>query len=134
MPGSRRPWKLRKKKPETKRPRRRKLEVLETVQVLGSQGNRYEVKILENGKARCPCKGFSYRSECRHVLDPEVQQFFREKNPWALRNIIERLMESVDRGLWQQPDEQQLEQMRRVYLQLEGELEERMDTSEGQQV
>ena len=28
----------------------------------------------------------------------------------------------------------QLEQMRRVYLQLEGELEERMDTSEGQQV
>jgi cobaltochelatase CobN len=68
----------------------------------------------------------------RYVLDTEVQQFFRDKNPWALRNIIERLMESVDRGLWQQPDEQQLEQMRRVYLQLEGDLEDRMDTSEGQ--
>jgi len=67
-----------------------------------------------------------------YVLDPEVQQFFRDKNPWALRNIIERLMESVDRGLWQEPDEQQLEQMRQVYLQLEGDLEDRMDTSEGQ--
>jgi cobaltochelatase CobN len=68
----------------------------------------------------------------RYVLDAEVQQFFREKNPWALRNIIERLMESVDRGLWQQPDEQQLEHMRQVYLQLEGDLEDRMDTSEDQ--
>ena len=68
----------------------------------------------------------------QYVLDPDVQQFFREKNPWALRNIIERLMESVDRGLWQQPDEQRLEQMRRVYLQLEGELEDRTDASEGQ--
>ena len=66
-----------------------------------------------------------------YVLDPEVQQFFRDKNPWALRNIIERLMESVDRGLWEQPNEQQLEQMRRVYLELEGDLEDRTDTSEG---
>ncbi len=68
----------------------------------------------------------------RYVLDAEVQQFFREKNPWALSNIIERLMESVDRGLWEQPNAQQLEQMRRVYLQLEGELEDRTETSEEQ--
>ena len=43
------------------------------------------------------------------------------KNPWALRNIVERLMEAVQRGLWEQPDEAQLAQMRQVYLQLEGE-------------
>ena len=59
-----------------------------------------------------------------------MQQFFQEKNPWALRNIIERLMEAVQRGLWEQPDEAQLAQMRQVYLQLEGELEERMDTTQ----
>ncbi len=63
----------------------------------------------------------------RYVLDPQVQQFFREKNPWALRGIIERLMESVERGLWAQPEQTQLEQMRQVYLQLEGELEEQSD-------
>jgi cobaltochelatase CobN len=63
----------------------------------------------------------------RYVLDPQVQQFFRAKNPWALRGIIERLMESVERGLWAQPEQTQLEQMRQVYLQLEGELEEQSD-------
>jgi cobaltochelatase CobN len=65
----------------------------------------------------------------QYVLDPQVQQFFQDKNPWALRNIIERLMEAVQRGLWDQPDQAQLEQMRQVYLHLEGELEDRMDTT-----
>jgi cobaltochelatase CobN len=37
-------------------------------------------------------------------------------------------MESVERGLWQQPDEAQLERMRQVYLELEGDLEDQMDT------
>jgi cobaltochelatase CobN len=39
-------------------------------------------------------------------------------------------MEAVQRGLWEQPDEAQLAQMRQVYLQLEGELEDRMDTTQ----
>ncbi len=64
-----------------------------------------------------------------YVLDAEVQDFFRQSNPWALRGIIERLMESVDRGLWQQPDADQLDKMRQVYLELEGELEDQMDTT-----
>jgi cobaltochelatase CobN len=63
----------------------------------------------------------------RYVLDPQVQQFFQEKNPWALRNIIERLMESVERGLWAAPEAGQLEQLRQVYLQLEGTLEDQTD-------
>jgi hypothetical protein len=36
-------------------------------------------------------------------------------------------MEAVQRGLWEQPDQAQLEHMRQLYLQLEGELEERTD-------
>lgn len=46
---------------------------MDRVEVIGSGGNVYEVEVLENGKARCPCKGFKYRSECRHVLDPDVR-------------------------------------------------------------
>ncbi|MGE3538556.1 MAG: cobaltochelatase subunit CobN [Candidatus Tectimicrobiota bacterium] len=65
----------------------------------------------------------------QYVLDAQVQQFFRDKNPWALRNIIERLMEAVQRGLWEQPDQAQLEHMRQIYLQLEGELEDRSEAS-----
>ena len=41
----------------------------------------------------------------QYVLDPQMQQFFQEKNPWALRSIIERLMKAVQRGLWGQPDQ-----------------------------
>jgi cobaltochelatase CobN len=63
----------------------------------------------------------------RYVLDAQVQQFFRDKNPWALRSMIERLMESVERGLWEQPDQAQLEQMRQVYLQVEGDLEDQTE-------
>ena len=61
-----------KKRAEKKRPRRRRLRVLETISVIGTAGNVYDVKVMENGKARCPCKGFRYRSQCRHLLDPEV--------------------------------------------------------------
>ena len=38
-----------------------------------------------------------------YLLDPEVQEFLQEKNPWALRSMAERLLEAVDRGLWEQP-------------------------------
>jgi cobaltochelatase CobN len=66
----------------------------------------------------------------QYVLDVQVQQFFQEKNLWALRNIIERLIEAVQRGLWEQPDEAQLAQMWQVYLQLEGVLEDHMDITQ----
>jgi cobaltochelatase CobN len=40
-----------------------------------------------------------------------------------LRGIVERLNEAADRGLWAEPDPALLEQMREVYLSLEGDLE-----------
>ena len=36
----------------------------------------------------------------RYVADPDVRKFFEASNPWALRSIAERLLEAVDRGLW----------------------------------
>jgi cobaltochelatase CobN len=51
----------------------------------------------------------------------------RRSNPWALRAVAERLLEAVDRGLWKSPSEQVFEQLRSVYLELEGDLEERQD-------
>jgi cobaltochelatase CobN len=35
-----------------------------------------------------------------YVADPAMRAFFAESNPWALRSIAERLIESHDRGLW----------------------------------
>jgi cobaltochelatase CobN len=59
-----------------------------------------------------------------YVFDKEVQDFMRTSNPWALRGVTERLLEAADRGLWSQPDETVLDQLRTVYLELEGQLEE----------
>jgi cobaltochelatase CobN len=61
----------------------------------------------------------------RYVLDETTATFMRRSNPWALRAIAERLLEAADRGLWTTPSERLFEQLRSVYLELEGELEER---------
>jgi cobaltochelatase CobN len=37
------------------------------------------------------------------VLDPHNQQFLQEHNPSALEEMGERLMETIQRGLWQEP-------------------------------
>jgi cobaltochelatase CobN len=39
-----------------------------------------------------------------YVADPEVRAFLARSNPWALRSIAERLLEAVDRGLWEASD------------------------------
>ncbi|RCW39804.1 cobaltochelatase CobN subunit [Halopolyspora algeriensis] len=59
-----------------------------------------------------------------YVFDDEVRDFLRQSNPWALRGMTERLLEAADRGLWAEPEQQTLDDLRRTYLELEGELEE----------
>ena len=63
----------------------------------------------------------------RYALDPEMQQFFEQSNPWALRAIAERLMEAADRQMWEEPPEEMLNELRRVYLRTEALLEERQE-------
>ena len=36
----------------------------------------------------------------KYIFDQDVRQFIEEKNPWALRDISERLLEANQRGLW----------------------------------
>ncbi len=60
-----------------------------------------------------------------YVMDETNQEFMRRSNPWALRGIVERLHEAADRGLWSEPDPDTLARMREVYLDLEGDLEDR---------
>ncbi len=60
-----------------------------------------------------------------YLLDPQVQAFLEEKNPWALRSMAERLIEAADRGMWEQPDAGTLEALKEVYLKNESALESR---------
>ncbi|MFI6644938.1 cobaltochelatase subunit CobN [Streptomyces sp. NPDC050504] len=58
-----------------------------------------------------------------YVLDPENRAFLQEANPWALHGIAERLLEAESRGMWAKPDPTVLEELRKVYLETEGDLE-----------
>lgn len=58
-----------------------------------------------------------------YLFDPQVQAFIQSKNPWALRDMAERLLEAHQRGLWQQVDKETLEQLRSLVNQAEGVIE-----------
>jgi cobaltochelatase CobN len=58
-----------------------------------------------------------------YVLDPVNRKFLEESNPWALHGMSERLLEAVDRGLWEHPEEATLDALRQAYLESEGDLE-----------
>ncbi|WP_187280771.1 cobaltochelatase subunit CobN [Microbispora sp. CSR-4] len=58
-----------------------------------------------------------------YVFDPQVREFMRASNPWALRGIAERLLEAADRGLWAEPSPETLDGLRATYLEMEGDLE-----------
>ena len=59
-----------------------------------------------------------------YVLDKDNQDFMKHANPWALRGMIEKLSEAVDRGLWEDPDPDLITQLQQVYLDVEGDLED----------
>ncbi|WP_276923877.1 cobaltochelatase subunit CobN, partial [Corynebacterium pyruviciproducens] len=53
----------------------------------------------------------------------ENREFFEESNPWALRDIAERLLEAADRGLWENPSEEDLDTLKQTFLDMEAEAE-----------
>jgi cobaltochelatase CobN len=58
-----------------------------------------------------------------YVLDPVNREFLAGSNPWALHGMAERLLEAVDRGLWEAPEPSTLDALRQTYLETEGDLE-----------
>ncbi len=58
-----------------------------------------------------------------YLLNQEVQAFVQQKNPWALRDMAERLLEANQRGLWQDATPQILEQLKALVNQAEGAIE-----------
>ncbi|AIS51710.1 cobaltochelatase CobN [Thermoanaerobacter kivui] len=65
------------------------------------------------------------------ILNRENRQFFKENNPWAMEEIVRRLLEAEQRGLWK-ADPQVLESLRETYLEIEGWLEEDMGDVKGE--
>ncbi|WP_138502676.1 cobaltochelatase subunit CobN [Nostoc sp. PA-18-2419] len=60
-----------------------------------------------------------------YLLDPVVLEFIEEKNPYALRDIAERLIEAHKRNLWQDVNIGTLEILRNLVHQAEAVIEEK---------
>ncbi len=59
----------------------------------------------------------------RFLLDEETRKWLEENNPYALREMASRLLEVIQRGLWE-PSEDMSEKLRSIYLDAESLLEE----------
>lgn len=69
-------------------------------------------------------KDWMYDSICDvYVLDKEKRDWIEDVNKWAMNNITERLLEANQRGMWQTDDER-LKELRKVYIETEGSIEE----------
>jgi len=62
-----------------------------------------------------------------YLLDQSVRAFVQQHNPWALRDMAERLLEAHQRQLWQNPNPEVIEQLRAIALEAEARLEGPVD-------
>jgi cobaltochelatase CobN len=58
-----------------------------------------------------------------YLEDTTVCEFIQDKNPWALRDIAERLLEANQRGLWQDANTQTLNKLRNLVHEAEATIE-----------
>ncbi|MGF1479109.1 MAG: cobaltochelatase subunit CobN [Cyanophyceae cyanobacterium] len=77
--------------------------------------------------ARC-VEDFMYQGVAEaYLLDEAVQKFIQQKNPWALRDMAERLLEAHQRGLWQNIERETVDKLRAIVHQAEGAVEGNSD-------
>ncbi|OLP18021.1 cobaltochelatase subunit CobN [Leptolyngbya sp. 'hensonii'] len=60
-----------------------------------------------------------------YLLQAEVQTFIQQSNPWALRDMAERLLEANQRGLWQGAESKLLDELRSIVHRAEADIEQR---------
>ncbi|MBE9228656.1 cobaltochelatase subunit CobN [Phormidium sp. LEGE 05292] len=73
---------------------------------------------------------FMYQGVAENYLfNPEVQAFIEQKNPWALRDMAERLLEANQRGLWSNVDRTIIDKLRAIVHEAEGKIEDNYSSS-----
>ena len=54
-----------------------------------------------------------------YLLDEANRHFIEESNPHALKDMAERMLEAMQRGLWKEPNESIREQLETLLIQSE---------------
>ncbi len=62
-----------------------------------------------------------------YLADPEVLRFLEEKNPWALKGMAERLLEAIQRGMWEEPSDEMTQLLEQLILDTDELLEGRSE-------
>jgi cobaltochelatase CobN len=66
------------------------------------------------------------RLAAAYALDPQMQKWLKEVNPHALRNILDKLLETIERGMWHTSEDMR-DRLLKSFLDVEGDIEEAMD-------
>lgn len=64
----------------------------------------------------------------RYALDPGMREWFTQVNPYALHNILDKLLDMAQRGLWE-ADQAMRDELTAAYLEAEAEVEETVDAA-----
>lgn len=51
-----------------------------------------------------------------YLMNPENRAFIQEVNPWALKDMSERMLEAIQRGMWKNPNAETVEQLKKLYI------------------
>lgn len=60
-----------------------------------------------------------------YLFNEERREWIKSVNPWAIQNMVERLLEANQRGMWNAKEES-IEKLRGLYLSIEGDMEAHM--------
>jgi cobaltochelatase CobN len=76
-------------------------------------------------------EGWEYKSIAENFLfDEENAAWFKDANPYAMMEVVSRLLEAIGRGMWDADDEMK-ERLQNLYEDLEGDLEGLNDSRAG---
>ena len=60
---------------------------------------------------------FMYEGITRaYLFDEDNRQFIEQVNPWALKDMTERMLEAIQRGMWKQPEKETLERLQQLFV------------------
>ena len=57
--------------------------------------------------------GLSTSEQQKEAL--ELLDFLEEHNPWALKDMSERMLEAIQRGMWNNPSKETIEALKEIY-------------------
>jgi cobaltochelatase CobN len=54
-----------------------------------------------------------------YLFNEENRKFIEDVNPWALKDMSERMLEAVQRGMWKDPKPATLERLQTIFIESE---------------